>query len=94
MKKVTIYKREILERTGYRKYPFKKVVQYIIYYNDEEIRNNHSEDPNNPKLKIPFVQIFSSGSKGDLIQFVKNLSMTNADKWLKMILKTIIEGRY
>ena len=94
MKKVIIYKREILERTGYRKYPFKKVTQYVIYYNNEIISNNHSDYPDNPKLKIPFTQIFSSGSKKDLTQFVKKLSMTAADKWLKMILKTIIEGRY
>ena len=94
MKKVIIYKREILERTGYKAHPFKKVVQYIIYYNDEEIRNNHSENPDNPRLKIPFYQIIATANKQDLIKFYNSLSKTIADKWLKMILKTIIDGRY
>lgn len=91
MKKVIIYKREILERTGYKAHPFKKVVQYVIYFNDEIIRNNHDESIDNPKLKIPFYQIKASGNKKDLIKFCKGLSKTTADKWLNMIIQSLIK---
>lgn len=47
MKTLTIYKREVLQRTGFRKHPYKKMGQFVIYYGGVEfmskakIRNSH-----------------------------------------------------
>lgn len=51
MKTITIYKRSILERTGFKKWRYKEVDQITIFYNGEEIKN-HYEKIDNPRLKI------------------------------------------
>lgn len=62
MKRITIYKREVLERTGFRKYPYKDVTQYIIFYGGKKVLANCSESIENPRLKIKFNKFYESRS--------------------------------
>lgn len=89
MKRVTIWKREVLERTGFRKYPFKKVVQYVVEFDSNGYDNGHGVDIDDPKLKIRFDKVFETRSKKELSSFKDNLSKTDADKWLKSIINWI-----
>lgn len=54
-----IYKREILEKTRFKKYPFKKVGQFYIADDSGKIifSNCHAEDMNFGRLKIPFEEV-------------------------------------
>ena len=51
MKTITIYSRKVLERTGFRQYPYKEVKQVTIDY-DGKRYENHSEKIDNPRLKL------------------------------------------
>lgn len=62
MKTISIYKREILVRTGFRKYPYKKETQFIIYYGGKKKLANCLEDKDNPNLRIKFEKIYKSKS--------------------------------
>lgn len=88
MKKITIYKRKILERTGFRKYPYKEITQFTILYNGEEIKN-HYEKIDNPRLKIKFEKVLETRSKKELENFILKLGRTDTEKWLKEQLETI-----
>ena len=92
MKTLTIYKREVLERTGFkdRRYRFKQVTQYSLYY-DGCLYTNHDEDVNNPLLRIKFKKILETRSKKAVNEFVAGLGRTNADKSLKQIIESIIK---
>ena len=48
MKTLTIYKREVLERTGFRKYPYRNVTQWVIYYGGKKRLANTAQEVNNP----------------------------------------------
>ena len=54
-----IFKREILEKTRFKKYPFKKIGQF--YFADESgkiiFSNCHAEEMNFGRLKIPFEEV-------------------------------------
>jgi hypothetical protein len=91
MKTLTIYSREVLERTGFRKYPYKKVTQLIVECDGEVLKNYHNEDRNNPRLKVPFKKVFETRSKKEVEKYISNLHRTDADKWLKDYLKVILE---
>ena len=91
MKHLTIYSRKVLQRTGFRAYPYKEVKQVSIFYNGEEIKN-HSEKIDNPRLKIKFNIELQTRSKKALEGYINNLSRTNTDKWIKDQLKNIMEA--
>ena len=38
MKTITIYKRSILERTGFKKWPYREADQITILFDDKEIK--------------------------------------------------------
>ena len=88
MKKITIYKRKILERTGFRKYPYKEITQFTILYNGEEIKN-HYEKIDNPRLKVKFEKVLETRSKKEFENFILKLGRTDTEKWLKEQLETI-----
>lgn len=92
MKTLTIYEREILERTGFRdrRYRFKNVTQYSIYY-DGSLYTNHDEYPiDNPRLRIKFNKVLETRSKKAVNEFISKLGRTNTDKSIKEILEDII----
>lgn len=62
MRTVAIYKREILIRTGFKKYPYKKETQFIIYYGGKKKLANCLENKDNPNLRIKFEKIYESRS--------------------------------
>ena len=90
MKTITIYSRKVLERTGFRQYPYKEVKQVSIIYDGEEIKN-HSEKIDNARLKIKFNVELQTRSKKALETYINKLSRTNTDKWIKEQLNSIME---
>lgn len=90
MKQITIYTRKVLQRTGYRQYPYKEVKQVSIFYGGEEIKN-HSEKIDNARLKIKFNVELQTRSKKVLEDYINSLSRTNADKWIIEQLNSIME---
>lgn len=94
MKRVEIYKREVLERAGCKKHPYKNVAQYIVFYDKREYRINHSIHLNNNKIKIKFLKVFDSRKKEELNDFVKNLKRTEEDLKLKEFIKLIMIGGF
>ena len=89
MKRVTILRREVLERTGFKKYPFKKVVQYVVEFDSHTYDNGHGVGVDNFRLRTRFERVFETRSKKELRKFKDNLSKTDADKWLKSIINWI-----
>ena len=74
MMKVAIYKREILVRTGFRKYPYQKETQFIIYYGGRKVLANCLEDKDNPNLRTKFENIYESKSSRKLSLLSNELS--------------------
>ena len=90
MKRLTIYKRTILEKTRFKKYPFKEVTQYKFFFDGKEYKN-HDEDINNPRLKVKFEKILETRSTEIYGAFIGyKLGRTDADKWLKLTLLNTI----
>lgn len=92
MKQVKIYTRNILERTGFKKYPYKEVKQISIFVGKKEIKN-HFEEINNPRLKKPFELTLKTTSQKKLNQFIERLSKIDADKWLKEQLTNLLTNK-
>lgn len=92
MKSLIIYDRVVLERTGYKKYPFKEDHQISLFYDGKEIKN-HSEIIDNPKLKVKFVKVFETRKKSELETYIAKLGRSDADKWLKANLNSLIEEK-
>lgn len=92
MKTIAIYSRKVLERTGFRAYPYKEVKQVSIFYDGEEIKN-HSEKIDNPRLKVKFTIELQTRSKKVLQGYINSLSRTNTDKWIKDQLSKIMEAQ-
>ena len=90
MKTITIYSRKVLERTGYRQYPYKEVKQVTIIYDGKEYKN-HTEKLDNPRLKIKFNVELQTRSKKVLEGYINSLSRTNTDKWIRDQLNSIME---
>lgn len=84
MRRIQIYRREVLERTGFRDYPFKKKVEYIISLSTDTIRNGHYRNYNDKNLKIPFKLVLDTRKHSELSDFVGTLTNCNDDKWLKV----------
>ena len=90
MKTLTIYKRNVLERTGFRKYPYKQVTQVIINYDGKEFKNNHYEDVNNPRLKVYFRTVLETRSIKAVNDYIAKLGRTESDKFIKETINKII----
>lgn len=82
MQQLTIYTRKILKRTGYKKYPYKKVKEVIINY-DGFSYSNCLEELDNPRLKIKFVESFKTSDLEEVKKYVNSLGRTDADKFIK-----------
>ena len=93
MKTLSIYKRTILRKTGYRSHPFKEETQLIVEYDGRVWKNGHHEDRNNERLRTPFERIYFyySWSLISLRDYQKLLpNRSDADKWLKATLNLVI----
>lgn len=90
MKTLTIYNRVVLERTGYRKYPYKEVNQISIFFGNQKIQN-HYESIDNPRLRVKFNKVFETRKKSDVETYISKLGRTDADKWLKANLADLIK---
>lgn len=88
MKTVIIEKREILERTGFRKYRFKEITHYVVTYDNNEFTNVSF---NRGAIKKQFRVILKTRSKKDLEDFIEKLGRSDADKWLKEKLLTEVK---
>lgn len=92
MKTTIVYKRKVLERTGFKKYPFKEVNQISVFYGDKESKN-HYEDINNKRLRIPFEVVLKTRKKSVLENFIGRLGNSEGDKFLKEQLQAILGGK-
>lgn len=90
MKAITIWSRRVLERTGFRKYPFKEVTQYTIEQ-DGKLISNHDVDIYNKRLKVNFTKDFTTRGKGILKDYINHLGRSDADKWMKEQITKILE---
>lgn len=89
MKTIKIYKRNVTVRTGYRKYPYKEVTEYVVTYNNVTYSNCLTE-LENPRLKIKFECIYETRCQDRLLDFRKKLGIGEADMWLKKCIDKII----
>lgn len=89
MKTIKIYKRNVTVRTGYRKYPYKEVTEYIVAYDGKEYSNCLTE-LSNTRLKVKFECIFETRTFDRLKDYRMELGYSEADKWLKAKLDKII----
>lgn len=89
MKTITIYERTILERTGYRKYPYKEVTQISIFYDNKEYKN-HYERIDNSRLKIPFKKVFETNIKSSVKHYVGELGRKEHELFEKDIINKIL----
>lgn len=88
MKVLRVYRRTMFKRTSSRY--FKKDVQLSVFYDDKEYRN-HYEDINNPRLRVKFDLILTTRKKCDVEKCITFLGKTEAEKWLKETLNSILE---
>ena len=89
MKTITIYKRTILERTGYKKYPYKEVTQVSIVYDGKEFKN-HNEDTKNIRLRIKFDKTFECRSKQRINDYIEKLGRKESELFEKETIKRIL----
>lgn len=89
MKTIKIYKRNVMVRTGYRKYPYKEVTEYIVKY-DGKYYSNCLTELNNPRLKVKFETVYVTRCYDRLLEYRKGLGYSEADKWLKAKIDEII----
>ncbi len=92
MKQVTIWRRDILERTGFINHPYKEVTQYIVTYGKNLVfKNGHREKTDNPKLKVKFQKRFETRKRKAVENLVQSLGRSEADKWLRERLRMLLE---
>lgn len=85
MKNIKIYKRSILKRTGFRKYPYKNVEEVSIFYAGKEYRN-HSEDIKNIRLRVHFVEVMNTRSLKKLKEYYSKLGRSFSDQFEKRVI--------
>lgn len=91
MKKVIIKKREITELTKFKKYRFKKVLQFIITVGTETIlKDVESEE----RLKKDFQVVLNTRKKKELESYIKTLGRTEKEKEVKILLNKILLRNY
>lgn len=59
MRTLTIYKREVEERTGFN---FKLISQFVIYYGGKQILSNCHVNIDDPRLRVKFEKVYESRS--------------------------------
>ena len=92
MKQVTIWRRDILERTGFINHPYKEVTQYIVTYGKNLVfKNGHREKTDNPRLKVKFQKRFETRKRKAVENLVLSLGRSEADKWLRERLGLLLE---
>lgn len=91
MKNIKIYKRSILRRTGFRKYPYKNVDQVSIFYDGKEYRN-HSEDIENSRLRVHFVEVMNTRSPKKLKEYYSKLGRSFSDNFEKKVIEDVLRG--
>ena len=74
MKTLIIYKREVLERTGFRKYPYRNVTQWVIYYGGKRRLANTALEVDNPMLRVQFNKYLETRSQAKFDALRKSLS--------------------
>lgn len=74
MKTLTIYKREVLERTDFRKYPYRNVTQWVIYYGGKRRLANTAQEVDNPMLRVQFNKYLETRSSAKFDDLRKSLS--------------------
>lgn len=92
MKEVKVFKRTILERTGFRKYPYREVTQITVIYGGKKFASNHSESIDNKRLKKPFELTMKTRS----LKVVKNIAdmkgcYSTEDKYMKETFQSLFE---
>lgn len=92
MKTLAIYKRQVTERTRFKKYRFKEVTQYSIVKSNVEIIKNHDQKYDNERLVIKFDKVLETRKKSDVENFIAKLGRSDADQFLKKELETILKG--
>ncbi len=91
MKQVTIWRRDILERTGFINHPYKEVTQFIVTYGKNlEFKNGHREKLDNPRLKVKFQKRFETRKKKAVENLAQSLGRSDADKWLRERLQCLL----
>lgn len=88
MKTIKIYKRTILERTGYRAHHYKNVEQVSIFYDGKEHRN-HSEYIENSRLRVRFVEVLNTRSPKKLKEYYSKLGRSFSDQFEKRVIDDI-----
>lgn len=91
MKKITIYKRMILERTRFKKWRYKEVDQVSIIYDGKEWKN-HDQNIDNKRLQKPFKIILYTRKKEELKKYIDKLNRTESDTWQKSVLIDLINN--
>ena len=89
MKTIKIYKRHIMVRTGYRKYPYKEVTEHILAYDGKEYSNCLTE-LSNTRLRVKFECVFETRTFDRLKDYRMELGYSEDDKWLKSKIDEII----
>lgn len=91
MKTITIYKREVLERTGFRKYPYKNVTQWVIYYGGKKRLANTTQEVDNPMLRVQFTKYLETRSqaKFDALRSSLSKKRDNASIDLEILLNEL-----
>lgn len=90
MKTLAIYQREVLERTGFKKRPFKKVSQFVIYYGGKKILSNCHVNIDDPDLSVKFERVYNSRSFIKLNLLLNDLFKKN-DKRAKTLYRMLRE---
>ena len=93
MKTITIYQRRILERTKYRAFRYKEIMQFTVLVAGKEVSTNHYQKITNPKLKIPFEKTFESRKRNDLIAFASSLTKKYDDQCLSSVIMSLLDGK-
>lgn len=88
MKTLTIKTRKVLERTGYKKYPFKEILQFKVTYGNVEVANAKVDET---KIKIPFAVVLKTRSKKELENYIARLGRTDGEKNLKEVLINLVK---
>lgn len=88
MKRIRIYERYVTERTIYKKYRYKEVKQYIIYYDNERFDNNDFE-LDSKRIRVPFKEVLNTRKKSELIDYINTLGRSDVDTEMKILLNKI-----
>ena len=90
MKQLIVYHREVTERTGFKKYPFKKIDQYYVVYGGQEYATiNNAPSPSRDRLRVKYEIVLNTRNKADIERFLMRIT-TWADS-VKELRKALFE---